>query len=130
MSLLTDLYQLTMAYALWRAGKHDREAVFHLFTRANPFQSGFTVAAGLESAIEFIDAFGFSPDDLEFIAGLEGNDGRVLFEPGFLDRWAERCAEIIRSEFSVRWVRLTVNKIGAVSDARDVGVIIERGERV
>lgn len=42
---------------------------------------------------------------------------------------AERCAGIIREEFDVRWVRLTLNKIGAVSAARDVGVIIERGER-
>ena len=42
---------------------------------------------------------------------------------------AERCAQIIRNEFGVRWVRLTLNKNGAVRDATDVGVIIERGER-
>ena len=42
---------------------------------------------------------------------------------------AERCAEIIRSEYGVRWVRLTLNKKGAVRGASDVGVIIERGER-
>ncbi len=42
---------------------------------------------------------------------------------------AERCAEIILEEFSVPWVRLTLNKIGAVSSASGVGVIIERGER-
>ena len=42
---------------------------------------------------------------------------------------AERCAQIVREEFGVQWVRLTLNKIGAVSSARDVGVIIERGER-
>lgn len=42
---------------------------------------------------------------------------------------AEHCARIIREEFGVAWVRLTLNKIGAVSNARDVGVIIERGER-
>ena len=42
---------------------------------------------------------------------------------------AERCAEIIREEFGVRWVRLTLNKKGAVRGATDVGVIIERGER-
>ena len=42
---------------------------------------------------------------------------------------AERCAQIIRDEFSVRWVRLTLNKKGAVRGATDVGVIIERGER-
>ncbi len=42
---------------------------------------------------------------------------------------AERCAEIVRQEFGVPWVRLTLNKIGAIRGARDVGVIIERGER-
>lgn len=42
---------------------------------------------------------------------------------------AERCAEIIREEFGVRWVRLTLNKKGAVRGASDVGIIIERGER-
>jgi dihydroneopterin aldolase len=42
---------------------------------------------------------------------------------------AERCAEIIRQEFGVRWVRLTLNKKGAVRGASDVGVVIERGER-
>ena len=42
---------------------------------------------------------------------------------------AERCAGIIRDEYGVRWVRLTLNKKGAVRGATDVGVIIERGER-
>ena len=42
---------------------------------------------------------------------------------------AERCVQIVRQDFGVAWVRLTLNKIGAVSSARDVGVIIERGER-
>ncbi len=42
---------------------------------------------------------------------------------------AERCAQLIREEFDVVWVRLILNKIGAVSNARDVGVIIERGEK-
>ncbi len=42
---------------------------------------------------------------------------------------AERCSEIILNEFSVPWVRLSVNKVGAITGARDVGVLIERGER-
>jgi len=40
---------------------------------------------------------------------------------------AERCTEIIREEFSVPWLRLSLNKKGAVSGATDVGVTIERG---
>ncbi len=42
---------------------------------------------------------------------------------------AERCCEIILKEFDVPWVRLSLNKKGAVRGATDVGVIIERGER-
>lgn len=42
---------------------------------------------------------------------------------------AERCAEIILEEFQLPWVKLRVNKQGAVRGARDVGVIIERGQR-
>lgn len=42
---------------------------------------------------------------------------------------AERCAQLIRDEFGVQWIRLTLNKQGAVRGASDVGVIIERGER-
>jgi len=40
---------------------------------------------------------------------------------------AEKIAEIVLSEFSVRWVRVRVNKKGAVRGAGDVGIIIERG---
>ncbi|MCF6282568.1 MAG: dihydroneopterin aldolase [Candidatus Polarisedimenticolaceae bacterium] len=42
---------------------------------------------------------------------------------------AERCSEIIRNEFGVAWTRLSINKVGAVSNASGVGVVIERGER-
>lgn len=42
---------------------------------------------------------------------------------------AERICEIIRDEFNVPWVKLRLNKQGAVRGARDVGVLIERGEK-
>ncbi len=40
---------------------------------------------------------------------------------------AERIAELVLGEFNVPWLRLTVNKTGAVRGARDVGIVIERG---
>jgi len=43
---------------------------------------------------------------------------------------AERCAQTIMEEYRVPWVRLRLNKQGALRGARDVGVVIERGERV
>lgn len=53
--------------------------------------------------------------------------GESRFE--LVETLAERCAAVIREEFGVGWVRLSLNKVGAVSDAVDVGVVIERGER-
>ena len=41
---------------------------------------------------------------------------------------AERVAGIVREEFGVSWVKVTVHKPGAIRGSRDVGVIIERGE--
>ncbi len=43
---------------------------------------------------------------------------------------AERIAGIVTDEFGVAWVRVRVNKPGAIRGARDVGVIIERGQRI
>jgi dihydroneopterin aldolase len=43
---------------------------------------------------------------------------------------AERAAALVLEEFEVPWLRLRVNKQGAVRGARDVGVIIERGTRI
>lgn len=42
---------------------------------------------------------------------------------------AERAVEMVREEFGVTWLRLRVNKRGAVRGCREVGVIIERGQR-
>jgi len=83
-ALLTDLYQLTMAYAYWKSGKADQEAVFHLLFRKQPFQGGFTVASGLADAIEYLRGFKFEKSDLDYLGQLTGNDGKRIFEPAFL----------------------------------------------
>ncbi len=88
-ALLTDLYQLTMAFGYWKAGRANHEAVFNLFFRKPPFGSGYTVACGLAPVIDFIEAFRFQADDIEYLASLTGNDGERLFEKAFLDHLAE-----------------------------------------
>ena len=85
LTLLTDLYQLTMAYGYWKSGLDTRRAVFHLFFRSAPFGGGYAIAAGLQSALDWLGGFGFGADDLAYLASLEGGDGRALFEPGFLE---------------------------------------------
>ena len=81
LALLTDLYQLTMAYGYWKSGMPDREAVFHLFFRNHPFQGGYTIAAGLGAVVEYLREFRFDEADLAYLAELKGNDGQPLFAP-------------------------------------------------
>lgn len=79
LSLLTDFYELTMAYAYWKAGLDQDEAVFQLFFRRPPFEGGFTVAAGLESVVHYIENYQMDASDIEYLRSLE------LFSEDFFD---------------------------------------------
>ena len=59
LALLTDLYQLTMAYGYWKLGRSERQAAFHLFFREPPFAGGYAIAAGLAPAVEFFKSLSF-----------------------------------------------------------------------
>jgi len=96
LALLTDLYELTMAYGYWKSGTSDKEAVFNLFFRRNPFQGGFAIACGLSYLMDFVNHFRFSDDDLAYLSQLRGNDAKPLFEKGFIDylRDLDFCCDI------------------------------------
>jgi len=78
-----------MAYAYWKQGIAQKEAVFNLFFRNNPFKGGYTIACGLANAIDFLNAFRFLPDDLQFIKSLENNSGSKMFNADFIQFLAE-----------------------------------------
>ena len=85
LSLLTDFYQLSMAYGYWKLGIAERESVFHLFFRRKPFNGGFAVSAGLETALEFLNQFHYTESDLAYLEQLKGVDEKPFFDPAFLD---------------------------------------------
>ncbi len=94
LALLTDFYELTMAYGYWKKGMADREAAFHLFFRRKPFNGGFAIAAGLEIALDFIENFHYSASDLAYLEQLKAADGSSIFEPKFLEflsRFSFKC---------------------------------------
>jgi nicotinate phosphoribosyltransferase len=84
LALLTDLYQVTMAYGYCKLGVQNKETVFHLYFRNNPFKGGYSLACGLESVIEYLDQLRFDEQDLEYLASLKGNDAKPLFDNAFL----------------------------------------------
>lgn len=65
--LLTDLYQITMAYAYWKANRIEDRAVFDLFFRKNPFNGEFTIFAGLSECLRFLENFRYSKSDIDYL---------------------------------------------------------------
>jgi nicotinate phosphoribosyltransferase len=78
LALLTDLYQLTMAQGYFQSRKVE-PATFSLFVRAYPPNRGYFVSAGLEDALNFLEAFAFQPEDIDFLRSTK------IFADDFLD---------------------------------------------
>jgi nicotinate phosphoribosyltransferase len=64
MSLLTDLYQITMAACYAGEALENRSASFELFTRKMPTDFGYLVAMGLQEALRYLEALRFTPDQI------------------------------------------------------------------
>jgi len=65
--LLTDLYQITMAYAYWKSGRHKSNAIFELFFRENPFGGEYTIFCGIDEVLKHLENFKFSKSDLDYL---------------------------------------------------------------
>src|SRR5271167_4699585 len=76
-ALLTDLYQLAMTQAYIEHGKTGT-AVFEFFARKLPPSRGFLIAAGLEQALDFLEDFRFSSEDIEWLAKTRRFDSNLL----------------------------------------------------
>lgn len=85
LGLLTDLYQLTMAYGYWKSGTHENEAVFNLFFRKAPFKGGYAICAGLGTAIEYLKNLSFSTEDIDYLSTLTDLKSNPLFNKEFLN---------------------------------------------
>ncbi len=79
LTLLTDLYELTMMQGYFQHKDQNETVIFDAFYRANPGEGGYSVAAGLEQVIQYIKELHFSEEDIEYLAGLG------IFGRDFLD---------------------------------------------
>ena len=77
LTLLTDLYQLTMGYGFYRQKKHEEEVVFDLFFRKNSLIT-YSLFAGLETAMDYLLNWRFDEEDIAYLRSLK------LFDEDFL----------------------------------------------
>ncbi|WP_105617341.1 nicotinate phosphoribosyltransferase [Vallitalea okinawensis] len=79
LTLLTDLYQLTMMQGYYKAEKANREVVFDLFYRTNPSEGSYAIMAGLEQVIEYIENLRFSDEQLDYLRSLNIFDEDFIY---------------------------------------------------
>lgn len=70
LTLLTDLYQLTMMQGYFETQEKNETVVFDMFFRSNPNHNGYSVMAGLEQVIEYVKNLHFSYEDVDYLRGL------------------------------------------------------------
>src|SRR6059036_705954 len=77
--LMTDMYHPDSAYVSWRTG-HNGLTTFDLYTRTAPFGGAYLLVAGLEAALEFVQAFCYTPEEIRFLAHIRDYDAAFLDE--------------------------------------------------
>ena len=79
LSMLMDLYEMTMANGIWNSDMRDTITYFDMFFRRVPDEGGFAIMAGLEQLIEYFNNLHFDVDDIEYLESLN------LFSADFLE---------------------------------------------
>lgn len=79
LTLMTDLYELTMMQGYFRNKDQNETVIFDAFYRNNPLDSGYAICAGLEQVIQYIKNLHFAKEDIEYLASLD------MFDAEFLD---------------------------------------------
>ncbi len=79
LTLLTDLYELTMMQGYFKNKNSNQTVIFDMFYRSNPLENGYAIAAGLEQLISYIKGLRFSEEDISYLRSLR------IFDEDFLD---------------------------------------------
>ena len=79
LTLLTDLYELTMMQGYFKNKDRNETVIFDAFYRNNPCDGGYAISAGLEQVIQYIKELHFDEEDISYLASLG------IFEADFLD---------------------------------------------
>lgn len=77
--LMMDLYHPDSAYVSWRTGRNGL-TTFDLYTRAAPFGGAYLLIAGVEAALEHVQSFQYTPEELRYLAQIRDYDAAFLDE--------------------------------------------------
>ena len=101
LTLLTDLYELTMMQGYFKNKNQNETVIFDAFYRSNPCGGGYAIAAGLEQVIDYIKNLKFTDEDIEFLRN------KKLFSEAFLEYLK---LQYRRNEYSRKIQRIRMDK--------------------
>ena len=78
-TMMTDLYELTMAQVYFNSDERDKIAFFDAFFRKEPLEAGYGIMAGLDNIIEYIENLKFTKENIDYLKSLN------LFDDDFLE---------------------------------------------
>lgn len=78
LSMLIDLYEITMANGLLESGREDTTVYFDMFFRRVPDGGGFAIMAGLEQLIEYLNGLSFTDEEIDYLRSLHMFGDRFL----------------------------------------------------
>ena len=106
LTLLTDLYELTMMQGYYKNKNAENTVVFDVFYRENPFHGGYAICAGLDQVIEYIKDLHFDDEDIEYLRSMKVFDEDFLEYLNIFKRfqiyWGYICYSRGNSNFSKR----------------------------
>lgn len=79
LTMMTDLYQLTMMYGYYKCGMRDNLATFDMFYRSKDATTHYAIMAGVEQLIEYVENLHFDEEAIAYLRGLN------IFDEDFLD---------------------------------------------
>lgn len=80
-SMMMDLYEMTMANGYYLLENQDTHVAFDVFYRRNPDSAGFAIFTGLEQIVEYLEGLHFDPEDIDYLRSLG------QFDESFLSIW-------------------------------------------
>ena len=80
LSMIMDLYEMTMANGYHGLVTGNTNVTFDVFFRHNPDNGGFSIFAGLEQVLEFLENLHFDPDDIEYLRSLGMTDEEMMLK--------------------------------------------------
>ncbi|MBF1010763.1 MAG: nicotinate phosphoribosyltransferase, partial [Lachnoanaerobaculum sp.] len=79
LTLLTDLYELTMMQGYYVENSANETVIFDMFYRSNPNKNGYAICAGLDQVIDYINNLHFDDEDIEYLRSTK------IFRDDFLE---------------------------------------------